>query len=42
MSFSEISIYQVRPDKVEEFEAMMQDAGNRMKAMEGCQTLRLL
>lgn len=42
MSFSEISIYQVKPDKVDEFEGIMQDAGEEMKAMDGCQMFRLI
>jgi len=42
MSFSEISIYQVNPDKTNEFEAIMGDAVQMMKAMDGCQSLRLI
>ncbi len=42
MSFSEISIYQVKPDKTNEFEAVMKEAGDMMKATEGCQFLRLI
>jgi hypothetical protein len=42
MSFSEISIYQVKPDKTIEFEAIMQDACEMMKAIDGCHFLRLI
>ncbi len=42
MSFSEISIYQVKPDKANEFEAIMKDASNMMKAIDGCQSLRFI
>ncbi|MDI9466584.1 MAG: hypothetical protein GX382_09060 [Syntrophomonadaceae bacterium] len=42
MSFSEISIYQVKPDKTDEFEAIMKDAVQMMKAIDGCQFLRLI
>ena len=42
MAFSEISIYQVKPDKTNEFDAIMKDACMMMKAVDGCQTLRLM
>ncbi|TEB12287.1 hypothetical protein Psfp_03768 [Pelotomaculum sp. FP] len=42
MSFSEISIYQVKPDKTNEFEAIMKDAVQMMKVIDGCQSLRLI
>ncbi len=42
MSFSEISIYQVKPDKTNEFEAIMKDACKMMRAIDGCQSLRLI
>ncbi|WP_239256542.1 antibiotic biosynthesis monooxygenase [Listeria ilorinensis] len=42
MSFSEISIYQVKPAKTDEFEAVMEDAVRLMKAMDGCQLLRFM
>ncbi|MEA4925835.1 MAG: hypothetical protein VB084_11050 [Syntrophomonadaceae bacterium] len=42
MSFSEISIYQVKPDKTNEFETIMKEAGEMMKAIDGCQSLRLI
>lgn len=42
MSFSEISIYQVKPDKTNEFEAIMKDACKMMKAIDGCLSLRLI
>ena len=42
MSFSEISIYQVKPDRTNDFEAIMKDAGEMMKATDGCQSLRLI
>ncbi|MEL7659196.1 MAG: hypothetical protein AAGU75_25170 [Bacillota bacterium] len=42
MAFSEISIYQVKPDKTAEFEAVMKDAADMMNAMDGCQSLRLI
>ena len=40
--FSEISIYQVKPDKTEEFEAIMKEAVELMKVIDGCQMLRLI
>lgn len=40
MSFSEICIYQVKPDKVEEFEALMQEAVPFMERMDGVILLR--
>lgn len=40
--FSEISIYQVKPSSVETFEAVMQDATEAMKAMEGALFFRLM
>lgn len=42
MSFSEISIYQVKPDKTDAFEAIMKEAGKMMKAIDGCQSFRLM
>jgi len=42
MSFSEINIYQVKPDKMNEFEAIMKDAVQMMKVIDGCQSLRLI
>ena len=42
MSFSEISIYQVKPDRTNEFEIIMKKAGDMMKAIDGCQSLRLI
>lgn len=42
MSFSEISIYKVKPDKTNEFEAIMKDAVQIMKVIDGCQSLRLI
>ena len=42
MSFSEISIYQVKPDKASEFEAIMKDAVEMMKVIDGCQFLRFI
>lgn len=42
MSFSEISIYQVKPDKTNEVEVIMQDAVDMMKLIDGCQYLRLV
>ncbi|MEN6325230.1 MAG: hypothetical protein ABFD18_03335 [Syntrophomonas sp.] len=42
MSFSEISIYQVKPDKTNEFETIMKDAVQMMKVIDGCQSLRLI
>ncbi len=42
MSFSEISIYQVKPDKTNDFEVIMKDASKMMKAIDGCQSLRML
>lgn len=40
--FSEISIYQVKPSSVETFEAVMQEATEAMKAMEGALFFRLM
>lgn len=40
--FSEISIYQVKPSSVETFEAVMQEATEVMKAMEGALFFRLM
>lgn len=42
MPFSEISIYQVKPDKTKEFETIMKDAVQMMKVIDGCQSLRLI
>ncbi|MPN08988.1 hypothetical protein SDC9_156276 [bioreactor metagenome] len=42
MSFSEISIYQVKPDKTNEFETIMKEAGKMMKAADGCLSFRLI
>jgi hypothetical protein len=42
MSFSEICIYQVKPDKVEEFEAIMKEATEFMKQLTGVLTLRFI
>ena len=40
MAFSEICIYQVKPDKVEEFEALMQEVVPFMERMDGVLLLR--
>jgi hypothetical protein len=42
MSFSEISIYQVKQDQTNEFEAIMKDAVQEMKVIDGCQSLRFI
>jgi hypothetical protein len=42
MSFSEISIYQVKPDKIDEFEDIMKNTVTMMKTVDGYQTLRLM
>ena len=42
MSFSEISTYRVKPDKTSDFEAIMKDAVEMMKIIDGCQYLRLI
>lgn len=42
MSFSEISIYQVKPDRIDAFEGIMKDAVEMMKAIDGCRCLRLI
>ncbi|MDH6363902.1 hypothetical protein M2139_000795 [Enterococcus sp. PF1-24] len=42
MSFSEISIYQVKPDKTEAFETVMADAAKLMAQMEGCLAFKLM
>jgi len=42
MSFSEISIYQVKPESANEFELIMHDAIKAMSASEGCQLIRLI
>lgn len=35
MSFSEICVYQVKPDKVEEFETIMNEASRSWKSEQG-------
>lgn len=40
--FSEISIYQVNPNKTNEFEAIMKAAAEVMSAMESCRLFRLM
>lgn len=40
MSFTEICIYQVKPQKVEEFEALMLEAQNFLEKQEGLLLLR--
>lgn len=40
--FLEISIYQVKPREVDTFEAIMQEATEAMKAMEGALFFRLM
>ncbi|MFT3903286.1 MAG: hypothetical protein QM727_08930 [Niabella sp.] len=40
MPFSEICIYQVKPDKVEDFETLMKDAAQFMKQLKGVLLLR--
>ncbi len=40
--FSEISIYQVKPSEVDTFEAIMQEATEAMKVMEGAMFFRLM
>ena len=40
MSFSEICIYQVKPDKVDEFEALMTDVKDFMEQQDGLLFLR--
>lgn len=42
MSFSEICIYQVKPDKVEESEALMEDAVKFMAQIKGVLLLRFI
>lgn len=42
MSFSEICIYQVKPDKVEEFERLMEEAIRFMEQMKGVLLLRFI
>ena len=42
MSFSEICIYQVKPQKTEEFEALMQEAKAFLEKQEGLLLLRLV
>lgn len=42
MSFSEISIYQVKPDKKDEFESTMKEAIEMMKTTKGCKLIRLV
>lgn len=42
MSFNEICIYQVKPQKVEEFETLMQEAKNFLEKQEGLLLLRLI
>ena len=42
MSFSEICIYQVKPQKVEEFEALMLEAKAFLEQQEGLFLLKLI
>jgi hypothetical protein len=42
MSFTEICIYQVKPQKVEEFETLMGEAKSFMEKQEGLLLLRLI
>ncbi len=42
MAFSEICIYQVKPKKTEEFEALMQEAKSFLEQQEGLLMLRLI
>ena len=42
MQFTEICIYQVKPQKVEEFEALMLEAKNLLEKQEGLLLLRLV
>lgn len=42
MPFSEISIYQVKPDAANEFEAIIKDASEMMGGVNGCQHLRVM
>jgi hypothetical protein len=42
MPFSEICIYQVKPDKVEEFEALMKEAVQFMQKLEGVLQIRFI
>lgn len=42
MAFSEISVYQVKPDRTEDFEAVMSEASVMMKEAEGCWLFRLM
>ena len=42
MSFAEICIYQVKPDKVDEFATLMKEAVQFMKQLEGVLLLRFI
>ncbi len=42
MSFSETCIYQVKPQKSEEFQALMQEAKTFLEQQEGLLLLRLI
>lgn len=42
MSFSEVCIYQVKPDKVAEFESIMREAKPLLEAQDGLLQLRLM
>ena len=42
MPFTEINTYQIKPEKVTEFESIMKEATNMMRQIEGCQCLRLI
>lgn len=42
MAFSEVCIYQVKPDKVEEFETIMKDAVPWMERLDGVLLLRFV
>ena len=42
MSFSEICIYQVAPQKVQEFESLMAEAKNLLEKQKGLITIKLI
>lgn len=42
MPFTELCIYQVKPQKVEEFEALMEEARTFLEKQEGLLLLRLI
>jgi hypothetical protein len=42
MTFSEIKLFQVKPDKLEEFEKIIKEISNEQKARPGCVNIKYL